>query len=391
MKEKIKSITIVPVFKYGKESVEVVKDDFIKSSAEKIITVPALEGMIEKKLTKAGALNLLSKYNEIKEQQKNINNIVIGIPEEVSITEKTLRFLRENSNLLISPKNPINKNNFLMYEEKILIIDLHNYYHRIYYATPEKINPKGEAVTLKNSLEKLLKWANQKYDYIVLANDSKTSIRKDSKITSFLEKMGYLGGYKGKRKPKEETLLSQISKCNEYLRSNGYKVLEIEGYEADDVIASAVKKIIPYSLLSEIHILSSDKDLFQVIGEYDFNFQQTQIKIFHPKEKILMDRNSCIKKFGILPEYILDYFALVGDSVDSVPGAKGIGEKTAISLINQYGTLENIFSKIDEIDEKIGKKLLESKSLIVVSRDLIYLRKHLFESTKVEDILNKGV
>ena len=385
---KQKSIIVVPVLKYGTQTINIIKDDFIKNSAERIVTVPALEGMVEKKLTKAGALSLLSKFTELKEQGQQ--NVSIGIPGDVLITIKTLRFLKENANLLISPKNAISNQDLLIYENKILIVDLHNYYHRIFYALPESINPQGEIVTLKNALDKLLKWANQKYDYIVFANDSSFSIRKDLKITNFLEKYGYQGGYKGKRKPKEEKLIKQINNCNQFLINNGYKVLEIEGYEADDVIASAVKKIIPYTLLSEIHILSSDKDLFQVIGEYDPNSQQTQIKIFHPKEKILMDRNSCIQKYGVFPEHILDLFSLMGDSSDSVPGAKGIGEKTAVSLINKYKTIENIFQKIDEVDEKIRKKLIESKPLIMVSRDLIYLRRHLFESTKVEDLLNKA-
>jgi len=384
MKEK--STIIVPVLKYGDEAINLVKDNFIKMAAENIVTVPAIEGMVEKKLTKAGALDLYSKYKEFKD--KGLKNISIGISEDVLITSKTLRFLKENANLLISPKNPIQKENFSINEANILIVDLHNYYHRIYYAVPEEINVKGETVTLLNHLKRLLSWAIKKYDYILFANDNDKSIRKADKITVFLEKYGYEGGYKGKRKEKEPKLIEQIEKCNFFLKEKGYKILEVDGYEADDIIASAIKKILPYTTFSNIHILSSDKDLFQILKRYP-NYEQTNINIFHPKEKNLMDRNYCIQKFGIEPEWILDYFALKGDPTDSVPGAKGIGRKTAQALIQDYKTIENIFSKIDEIDPKIREKLIKSKPLIMVSRDLIYLRENLFESVKVEDILNK--
>ena len=387
---KKKGIYIIPVISYGDEALYAVKDNFITTTAEKIVMVPALEGMIEKRLTKAGALNLYAKYKEIV-KEKPAEKVLIVIPEEVNFSIKSYRFLQENTNIIVSPKNPmcVVNHNIIYYESKILIVDLHNYYHRIFYSSPEEINVKNEVITLKNHLQKFLKWINTNYDYVIFANESPVSIRKDEKITSFLEKYGFKGGYKGKRKEKEKSLLEQIDDCNNYLKEQGYTILEVEGYEADDVIMSIVKKIVNYSLFVDIHIFTSDKDLFQTL-KFNNAAENIQVKILYPKEKKLLDINGCLSKFGVMPNQILDLFALMGDSSDNIPGAKGIGQKTAVKLINKFNTVANLFLEIDEIeDEKVKNKLLKSKPLIMVSRDLVYLREHLFESAKIENLVNK--
>ena len=111
-----------------------------------------------------------------------------------------------------------------------------------------------------------------------------------------------------------------------------------EGFEADDVIASAVKKHKNEYL---INIVSHDKDLYQLIDE--------NVRIYSPAKKALYDRDGCFEKYGVFPEQIRDFLAICGDTADNIPGVKGIGDKGAKKLLDEFGSLEGIYENITDL------------------------------------------
>jgi len=157
----------------------------------------------------------------------------------------------------------------------------------------------------------------------------------------------------------------QIPKVKEALDAAGIIRLEKEGYEADDLLGSIIKKIDQPNL--KIVIISGDRDLFQLVKENVFivipQSGLSDIKIF--------DYQTVKEKIGVPPEKIVDYKALVGDQSDNYPGAKGIGPKTAIKLINQFGTIEEIYKNLDAIkDRKLKEILKNEKENVFLSKKL---------------------
>lgn len=173
--------------------------------------------------------------------------------------------------------------------------------------------------------------------------------------------------YKAKRPPMPEDLLVQIPKVKEFLRLKGITIWEYENYEADDLIATVATE---YSKKDEVLIVTTDKDLFQIINE--------NIKIYQAGKDKIFDARETEEKFGVLPEQIVDYLSLLGDTSDNVPGVKGIGEKTAAKLIKEYKTIENLYENIEKVEpESLRKKLIEGKENAFLSKKLVTLVKNL--------------
>lgn len=174
------------------------------------------------------------------------------------------------------------------------------------------------------------------------------------------------------QRPKiEDNFIIQIPLVKKALDEAGICRLEKDGYEADDLIGT-ITKIFDENKY-RIIILTGDKDIFQLIKENIFvaspQLGLTNIKIF--------DRNEVEKKLNILPDNIVDYKALSGDPSDNYPGAKGIGPKTAIKLIKQYGTIDNIYKNLDKIQsEKIRIILKKEKENVYLSKKLATILKN---------------
>lgn len=182
----------------------------------------------------------------------------------------------------------------------------------------------------------------------------------DSKKKTFRNEI--FENYKIKRPPLPDEIRIQIPNVYRLLESLNIKTLMEDGLEADDLIASLTQK---FKEDVEICIATADKDLFQLVSD--------NIKVWHPLKDIFIDRNKVIEILGIPPEKITDYLALCGDSIDGIPGVKGIGEKTAKNLLERFNSLEEIYEKIDEIDGKTKKLLLEQKDLAFLSKRLATL------------------
>ncbi len=167
-------------------------------------------------------------------------------------------------------------------------------------------------------------------DYILFALDNKSK--------SFRKELYPL--YKANRGEAPEDLLKQIPIAIEWIEKMGFATLTKDGYEADDIIASVAD--IAKSKNIQTRVVSSDKDLYQIIDE--------NTKLFDPIKRRDITKDDCIKKFGVAPADFVDFQALVGDSIDNIPGVKGIGVKSASSIVNEFHTLEDIYINIENLN-----------------------------------------
>ena len=130
----------------------------------------------------------------------------------------------------------------------------------------------------------------------------------------------------------------------------GFKCYREEGYEADDVIASAVRFAKNHDI--KVRIVTHDKDLYQLIDD-------GKVVIYDPMKKIEIDREKCFEKFGVYPDKINEYLALVGDTADNVPGVKGIGPKGAKKLLDDFGDIETIYANLERLGNPRVQSMLE--------------------------------
>jgi DNA polymerase-1 len=170
--------------------------------------------------------------------------------------------------------------------------------------------------------------------------------------------------YKAHRPPPPEDLVPQFPLVREATRAFGVPCLELPGYEADDIIAAYACKV--RDLGGEVVIVSSDKDLMQLVGE--------RVSMLDTMKNVKIGPDQVVEKFGVTPDKVVDVQALCGDSVDNVPGAPGIGIKTASALINEYGDLDTLLARAGEIkQDKRRQTLIDFADQIRLSRQLVQL------------------
>jgi DNA polymerase I len=170
--------------------------------------------------------------------------------------------------------------------------------------------------------------------------------------------------YKAHRPPPPEDLVPQFALVREATRAFGVSCLEVPGYEADDIIAAYCCQA--RDLGGEVVIVSSDKDLMQLVGD--------RVSMLDTMKNLRLGRAEVIEKFGVPPEKVIDVQALCGDSVDNIPGAPGIGIKTAAALINEYGDLDSVLARAGEIkQDKRRQTLIDFADQIRLSRQLVTL------------------
>ena len=170
--------------------------------------------------------------------------------------------------------------------------------------------------------------------------------------------------YKAHRPPPPPDLVPQFPLVREATRAFGVPAIEVEGYEADDIIATYARQVAEAG--GEVVIVSSDKDLMQLVNE--------QICLLDPVKQVKICREQVIEKFGLGPEKVVEIQALAGDSVDNVPGAPGIGIKTAAQLLTEFGDLDTLLERAHEIKQpKRRETLIEFADQVRLSRELVRL------------------
>lgn len=262
--------------------------------------------------------------------------------------------------------------------KKVLLIDGNNLLFRSYYATAYSgsimRNSKGQATNalygFVSMINKIIAEENPKY--MVVAFDIGKNFRHDK-----------YQDYKAGRNETPLDLKSQFPIAKKILDAMGIKHLEMEGYEADDIIGTLAKEA---DLDPEYDglIISSDHDLMQLISPV------VSMKMLKSKDSIYYTVESFQEEYGFEPIKIIDLKALMGDASDNIPGVKGIGEKTAMSLIQKYGSLDGVYSSIDEIKGKMKEKLEADKQSAYFSYELATIYRDVPLTTPLEDLTYEG-
>jgi len=245
-------------------------------------------------------------------------------------------------------------------KKRLIVIDSNSVIHRAFHALPPLTTKKGEAVgAVYGFLLVLFKALKEfKPDFVAAAFDVKGPTFRHEKYQD----------YKAKRVKPPQELYDQIPKIKEVLESFNIKIFEKQGFEADDVIGTISRLAPKKQAFPELEtiILSGDTDTLQLVNG--------QTKVYNlrkgVKDTVLYDEALVKEKYSLKPEQLLDFRALKGDPADNIPGVPGIGEKTALSLIQEYGSLDKVYDNLALIEGKTREKLLRHKDQAFFSRDL---------------------
>lgn len=252
---------------------------------------------------------------------------------------------------------------------KLVLIDGNSLINRAFYATPplsaKDGTPTNAVYAFVNMLVRII--GDIKPRYMLVAFDRKEP--------TFRHEM--YADYKGTRKPMPEDLRPQIDLMKKVLDTMGISRYEQAGIEADDIIGSMAKRY-----KGDTIIITGDKDSFQLVDETtSVYFTRRGIT-----ETEIYSNENFKEKTGIEPIQIIDLKGMMGDSSDNIPGIAGVGEKTALSLVEKYGSLENLYSHIDELSGKLKEKVENSKDIAYLSKTLATINVKLDIPVKDEDM-----
>ncbi len=241
-------------------------------------------------------------------------------------------------------------------KKTLLLVDGSSYLYRAYHAMPDLRNAQGEPTGaiygVVNMMRKMLHDYQAQYAACVFDVRGKT-FRED-----------LYPEYKSHRPPMPEDLAAQIEPIHEAIRAMGWPVLGIQGVEADDVIGTLAH----WASDQEVHTIIStgDKDLAQLVTPY--------VTLVNTMSNEKLDPSGVIRKFGVGPERIVDYLMLVGDTVDNVPGVQKVGPKTAAKWIDEYGSVDTLIERADEIKGVAGENLRTAIPQFALTRELLTVK-----------------
>ncbi len=237
---------------------------------------------------------------------------------------------------------------------QLLLIDGQSFCYRAFYAIRELANSKGEPTNaiygFITMLRKLLR--DEKPDYLAVCFDRKEPTFRRKRYEA----------YKAHRKPMPDELIEQMPHIKEFVHAHRIPIFEQAGYEADDLLGTIAKKAEKNGF--DVLIVTGDKDALQLVDDH--------VKIFNTYKEEVLDRKSVEERFGGLgPERVVDVMSLAGDASDNIPGVPGIGEKTAVELILEHGSLEELYQHLDDVRSAARRKTLkENEQIARLSKDL---------------------
>jgi len=249
------------------------------------------------------------------------------------------------------------------------VIDGHAQLFRAYYAPFRDLTaPNGEPVKAVYVFTQLLLnvLRNVKPDYLAIAWDvsDSTTLRK-----------GDYAEYKANRDHAPDDLHTQYARIRQVVEAMGIKTYEVEGHEADDVIATIAERLKDEDV--ELRIASKDKDLHQVLSD--------KVKLWDPSSGELLGPRELLETRGYTPEQSVEVQTLTGDSTDNIPGAKGVGTKTAAKLIAKYGSADAVMEHLDELTPKLAENLAAHRANMALTRRLVTLERDVPLDFRLED------
>ncbi len=245
-------------------------------------------------------------------------------------------------------------------KKTLLLFDGNNLFYRSFFAIPPLATRAGQPTNavlgFTNVLRKVL--TDEPHDFAAVTFDAGGRTFRHDKFQA----------YKANRPPTPDSLKQQTPYTRRLCAALGLRIIETPGIEADDIIGTLAKRGAANGV--RVLIVSSDKDLLQLVN--------VDVTVIHPVKYDRLDAEGVRTKFGVPPEKVADVLALMGDSIDNIPGVPGIGEKGAANLINEYGSLESLLERAGEVRNKRQREALEqhgegarlSKELVTIATDL---------------------
>jgi DNA polymerase-1 len=263
---------------------------------------------------------------------------------------------------------------------RLFLIDGSSYIFRAFFAIPPSFKnaaglPTNAIFGFTNILLKLLKQYRPEYVLVAL----------DAGRETFRNEM--FADYKSNRPEAPADLIPQFPYFRKVLDALNLPLLELPGYEADDIIATLCGRM--SSQGCEVVVVSSDKDLMQLVTD--------GIRLLDSAKDRWIGADQVREKFGVVPERVIEVMGLMGDPVDNIPGVKGIGEKTAIALIQRFQTLENLYEHLAEVEQmqlrgaaRVRNILAEGKQAAFLSRDLATVKRDVPVDVSLENLAIQG-
>ncbi len=253
-------------------------------------------------------------------------------------------------------------------DSPVILVDGSAYLYRAFHAMPPLSNAKGQPTGaiygVVNMLRKLV--ADYQPGIMVVIFDASGKTFRDDIYTE----------YKANRARMPDDMRSQIKPLYEVVEKMGFPLLIVEGVEADDVIGTLSVQATQAGLKTIVS--TGDKDMAQLVND--------QVTLVNTMTNTVMDVEGVIEKFGVPPEQIIDYLALVGDTSDNIPGVPSCGPKTAVKWLAAHGSLQGVMDNADSVKGKIGEKLRDSLAHLPMSQDLATIRLDVELPQKIEDL-----
>ncbi len=238
----------------------------------------------------------------------------------------------------------------------LVLVDGSSYLYRAFHAMPSLTNSRGESTGaiygVTNMLRKLL--ADYQPVYAAVVFDAKGKTFRDDVFPE----------YKANRAPMPHELSEQIESIHAIVQAMGFPLLQVDNVEADDVIGTLARRATARGMRTLVS--TGDKDMAQLVDAH--------VTLVNTMTNTVYDRAAVIEKFGVPPERIVDYLALVGDSVDNIPGVPGVGPKTAAKWLQQYGALDAVAAHAGEIGGKVGENLRAGLATLPLARELATIK-----------------
>ncbi|HEX5489041.1 MAG TPA: 5'-3' exonuclease H3TH domain-containing protein, partial [Rhodanobacteraceae bacterium] len=251
---------------------------------------------------------------------------------------------------------------------KLTLIDGSSYLYRAFHALPPLSNAAGEPTGALFGVVGMLRAVlNEQPDFAAFVIDAPGRTFRDDLYPA----------YKATRAPMPDDLRSQVAPMLAIVEALGFPILNVPGVEADDVIGTLAQRAAAEGI--DVEVSTSDKDFAQLVGP--------RVTLVNTMTRSSLDRTGVIEKFGVPPERIIDYLALMGDSIDNIPGVAKCGPKTAAKWLNQYGTLDDVIARAHEVGGKIGDNLRAALAQLPLSRQLATIRTDVALEAGPQDLL----
>ena len=242
--------------------------------------------------------------------------------------------------------------------KRVFLVDGHSYLYRAFYATPHLSNSRGVPTNAIYAFVGMIR------KLIASENPDNLIVVFDARGPSFREEISR--EYKAQRPAMPDNLSLQVPFVKEIIDAMGLPVVEKEGFEADDIIATITEHLKTRDNVMTF-IVTGDKDMMQLVGD--------RVRILDSMKNVVIGEAEVIEKFGVPPRNIVDYLSLCGDTSDNIPGVPGIGEKTARELVSSLGSVENIYARVDEMKRKaVRERLIAGREKAEMSKKLATLR-----------------